>query len=55
MMNLFKHISSDSEQHFLWSADFKQIELRILAYLSQQLDLIELEADMDVDVHRAIL
>ena len=50
-----KLIIPDSEQHFLWSADFKQIELRILAYLSQQLDLIELEADMDVDVHRAIL
>lgn len=50
-----KLIIPDSDQHFLWSADFKQIELRILAYLSQQLDLIELESDMDVDVHRAIL
>lgn len=48
-------IMADSDEHRFWSADFKQIELRILAYLAGQEDLIELESDPDVDVHRAIL
>ena len=48
-------ILPDSKYHRLWSADFKQIELRILAYLAQQKDLIAMESDMDIDIHRAIL
>lgn len=49
-----KLIVADSEDHYLWSADFKQIELRLLAYLAGQEDLIEKESNPDVDVHRAI-
>jgi len=48
-------VLSDSEQHYLWSADFKQVELRILPYLAGQEDLIELEKDPEVDAHRAYL
>lgn len=48
-------IIADSNDHHLWSADFKQVELRLLAYLAGQKDLIELESDPDVDIHRAIL
>lgn len=48
-------IVGDSEEHYLWSADFKQIELRVLAYLANQQNLIELERDQDIDIHRAIL
>lgn len=47
-------VLSDSSDHFLWSADYKQMELRILAYLAQQKDLIEMESDPNIDVHRAI-
>lgn len=50
-----KLVVGDSKYHYLWSADFKQIELRILAYLAGQTDLIELESNPDIDVHRAIL
>lgn len=48
-------VLADSDQHYLWSADYKQMELRVLAYLAKQQDLIELETDPCVDVHRAIL
>lgn len=48
-------VLSDSEQHWLWSADYKQIELRILAYLAGQQDLIELASDPVIDMHRAVL
>lgn len=48
-------ICADSEDHYMWSADFKQIELRVLAYLAQQKNLIELESNQDIDIHRAIL
>jgi DNA polymerase I-like protein with 3'-5' exonuclease and polymerase domains len=48
-------IISDADEFRFWSADFKQIELRILAYLARQKNLIELESNPDVDVHRAIL
>ena len=49
-----KLIVADSPDHYLWSADFKQIELRLLAYRAGQEDLIKLESDPNVDVHRAI-
>lgn len=50
-----KAIMADSDEYNLWSADFKQVELRILPFVAGQQDLIELEKDPDVDVHRAIL
>lgn len=50
-----KLIVADTNEYRLWSCDFKQVELRILAYLAGQKDLIKLESDPDVDVHRAIL
>lgn len=50
-----KLIVSDSEDYWLWSCDYKQVELRILAFLAGQQNLIELEKDKDVDIHRAIL
>jgi hypothetical protein len=46
---------ADSPHHGLVSCDWKQVELRILAGLAGQKDLMELEADADVDIHRAIL
>lgn len=48
-------IISDSPDHWLIDADYKQIELRVLAYLAKQLNLIELEKDPNIDIHRAIL
>lgn len=48
-------IQADSAHHHLWSSDWKQVELRVLAYVARQLDLIEMEKDPCVDVHRAIL
>lgn len=46
---------ADSPYHNLVSADWKQIELRVLAGMAEQEDLIELEKDPNVDIHRAIL
>ena len=46
---------ADSPQHQLVSCDWKQVELRILAGMAKQEDLIELEKDPNVDIHRAIL
>lgn len=46
---------ADSEFHQLVSCDWKQVELRILAGLANQEDLMELEKDPSVDIHRAIL
>lgn len=46
---------ADSPYHGLVSCDWKQVELRILAGLAGQTDLMELEADPNVDIHRAIL
>ena len=46
---------ADSPYHGLVSCDWKQVELRILAGAAGQKDLIELEKDPSVDIHRAIL
>lgn len=46
---------ADSPHHQLVSCDWKQVELRILAGMADQKDLMELEADPDIDIHRAIL
>lgn len=49
-------VISDSPDHILSSCDYKQVELRVLAYLSGQLDLIELmKSSSLLDIHRAIL
>ncbi len=48
-------VIADSPHHGLVSCDFKQVELRILAGLSKQDDLIALENDPNVDIHRAML
>lgn len=46
---------ADSPHHQLVSCDWKQVELRILAGLAGQKDLIEMEKDPELDIHRAIL
>lgn len=46
---------ADSKYHGLVSSDWAQVELRILAGMAGQEDLIALEADPGVDIHRAIL
>ena len=46
---------ADSPHHQLVSCDWKQVELRILAGNAKQMDLMELEADPEIDIHRAIL
>ena len=49
-------VISDSPEHTLISCDYKQVELRILAYLAGQQDLIDLmNSSSLVDIHRAIL
>lgn len=45
---------SDSPHHGLVSCDWKQVELRILAGMAKQDDLIELERNPNIDIHRAI-
>lgn len=45
---------ADSPHHYLISCDWMQVELRILAGMARQLDLMELESDPGVDIHRAI-
>lgn len=47
--------TADSKYHGLVSCDYKQEELRILAGLAKDEDLIKLESDPDVDVHRAMI
>lgn len=47
-------VVSDSPHHWFWSCDWKQIELRILAFLAGEKRLIEMENDPEVDIHRAI-
>lgn len=48
-------ILSDSEDHWLISCDYSQVELRVLAYVSGEEELMKLEEDPDIDIHRAIL
>lgn len=51
---LKKVILSDTPDHYLWGPDYSQVELRMIAYLAKQKDLIELCKDPDNDIHRAI-
>lgn len=48
-------VVADSKHHQLVSCDWSQVELRVLAWLAGQEDLIKLESDPSVDIHRAIL
>lgn len=48
-------VLADSPYHQLVSCDWKQVELRILAGMAKQEDLMKLESDPNVDIHRAIL
>lgn len=47
-------ILSDTEEHGMWDPDYSQIELRMIAFLAQEKDLIELCCDPENDIHRAI-
>lgn len=45
-------ILSDSDSKDLWGPDFSQIELRMIAFLAGEKDLIEMCTDPENDVHR---
>ena len=45
---------SDFDNRDLWGPDFSQIELRMIAYLAGETDLIELCKDPENDIHRII-
>lgn len=47
-------ILSDADDRDFWGPDFSQIELRMIAYLAGEKDLIELAKDPDNDIHRII-
>lgn len=47
-------IIADSDDKDFWGPDFSQIEIRMIAYLSGEKDLIELCKDPDNDIHRVI-
>lgn len=47
-------ILSDSPEHDMWDPDYSQIELRMIAFLAGEKDLIELCKDPENDIHRAI-
>lgn len=48
-------VLSDTPEHCLISADYAQVELRVLAYIIQDKRLIELMKDKYIDIHRAFL
>lgn len=45
---------SDFDNRDLWGPDFSQIELRMIAYLANETDLIELCKNPENDIHRII-
>ena len=47
-------ILSDAEDRDFWGPDFSQIELRMIAYLAKEKELIELAKNPDNDIHRII-
>lgn len=47
-------ILSDTEDRDFWGPDYSQVELRMIAYLSNERDLIEMSSDPDNDIHRVI-
>lgn len=48
-------VLADTPEHILISADYSQVELRVLAYVIQDQRLIEMMKDKHIDIHRAIL
>lgn len=48
-------VISDTPDHVLISADYSQVELRVLAYIIQDQRLIEMMKDKHIDIHRAFL
>ncbi len=48
-------VLSDTPDHTLISADYSQVELRVLAYIIQDKKLIEKMRDKHIDIHRAFL
>lgn len=48
-----KCVVADSKHHNLISCDYKQVELRILAFLAGEKELMKLQSDPEIDVHRA--
>lgn len=47
-------ILPDTEEHSMWDPDYSQIELRMIAFLAGESELIELCKDPENDIHRAI-
>lgn len=47
-------ILSDADDRDFWGPDFSQIELRMIAYLADEPELIELAKNPDNDIHRII-
>lgn len=47
-------ILSDTPEHDMWDPDYSQIELRMIAFLAGEKELIELCKDPENDIHRAI-
>lgn len=47
-------ILPDSPEHDMWDPDYSQIELRMIAFLAGEKELIELCKDPENDIHRAI-
>lgn len=45
-------ILSDSESKDLWGPDYSQVELRMIAFLAKETDLIEMCKDPENDIHR---
>lgn len=47
-------ILSDTDEHGMWDPDYSQIELRMIAFLAQEKDLIKECSDPENDIHRVI-
>lgn len=47
-------ILADDDDRDFWGPDFSQIELRMIAYLAKEQELIDLASDPDNDIHRII-
>ena len=45
---------SDTDDHAFWGPDYSQVELRMIAYLAGETELIELCKDWHNDIHRAV-
>ena len=53
--DITKYALPDSEDHYLLDADWSQVELRMLFYLANESEMIELCKIKNMDIHRAIL